>query len=99
MSPLTSKSPDVPARSNQESLLEKDLAAAFAIRGSAHRARGELKRAVEDYDRAVRLNPHDADVFFRRGVAHGMAGDLDRAIGDFDHAIKLEPDHVGALYS
>jgi len=39
----------------------KDLAVAFAIRGSAHRARGDLKRAVEDYDQAVKLNPQDAD--------------------------------------
>jgi len=62
----------------------KDLAVAFAIRGSAHRARGDLKRAVEDYDQAVKLNPHDADVFFRRGVAHGMLGDADPAIDDFD---------------
>jgi tetratricopeptide (TPR) repeat protein len=75
----------------------KDLAVAFAIRGSAYRAGGELKRAVEDYDQAVKLNPHDADVFFRRGIAHGMSGDADRAIDDFDQAIKLEPDHVGAL--
>jgi tetratricopeptide (TPR) repeat protein len=77
----------------------KDLAVAFAIRGSAYRARGEPKRAVEDYDQAVKLNPHDADVFFRRGIAHGTLGDADRAMGDFDQAIKLEPDHVGALYS
>jgi tetratricopeptide (TPR) repeat protein len=77
----------------------KDLAAAFAIRGSAYRARGELKRAVQDYDQAVKLNPNDADLFFRRGVAHGMLGDAGRAIDDFDKAIKLAPDHVGALYS
>jgi tetratricopeptide (TPR) repeat protein len=82
-----------------EKLGGKDLAVAFAIRGSAYRARGELKRAVNDYDQAVKLNPNDADVFFRRGVAHGMLGDTDRAIDDFDQAIKLAPDHVGALYS
>ena len=82
-----------------EKLGGKDLAVAFAIRGSAYRARGELKRAVKDYDQAVKLNPNDADVFFRRGVAHGMLGDTDRAIDDFDQAIKLAPDHVGALYS
>src|SRR5262249_38491274 len=66
----------------------KDLAVAFAIRASAYRARGELKRAVKDYDQAVKLNPNDADVFFRRGVAHGMLDDTDRAIDDFDQAIK-----------
>jgi tetratricopeptide (TPR) repeat protein len=75
----------------------KDLAAGFAIRGSAYRARGELKRAVQDYDQAVKLSPHDAELFFRRGVAHGMLGDADRAIDDFNQAIKLEPDHVRAL--
>ena len=71
--------------------------AAFTIRGSAYRARGELKRAVQDYDQAVKLSPHDAELFFRRGVAHGMLGDADRAIDDFNQAIKLEPDHVRAL--
>jgi tetratricopeptide (TPR) repeat protein len=80
-------------------LAGKDLTAAFAIRGSAYRARGELKPALQDYDQAVKLDPHDADLWFRRGVAHGMLGDADRAIDDFDQAIKLVPDHVGALYS
>ena len=77
----------------------KDLAVAFAIRGSAYRARGELKLAIQDYDQAIKLNAKDADIFFRRGIAHGISGDADLAIDDFDRAIKLAPDHVGALYS
>jgi tetratricopeptide (TPR) repeat protein len=77
----------------------KDLAVAFAIRGSAYRAGGELRRAVQDYDQAAKLNPNDTDVFFRRGIAHGMLGNADRATDDFNQAIKLAPDHVGAFYS
>jgi len=77
----------------------KDLAAAFTIRGSAYRVHGDLKRAVADYDQAVKLDPREADIFYRRGIALGMSGEADRAIADFDQAIKLEPDHAGALYS
>jgi tetratricopeptide (TPR) repeat protein len=60
---------------------------------------GDLKRSVEDYNQAAKLDPKNADIFYRRGIALGMSGEADRAIGDFDQAIKLEPDHVGALYS
>jgi tetratricopeptide (TPR) repeat protein len=80
-------------------LVGKDLAAAFTIRGSAYRVHGDLKRSVEDYNQAAKLDPKNADIFYRRGIALGMSGEADRAIGDFDQAIKLEPDHVGALYS
>ena len=80
-------------------LAGKDLALAFTIRGSAYRVHGELKPALEDYNQAAKLDPHNADIFFRRGIVLGMLGEADHAIADFDQAIKLEPDHAGALYS
>jgi tetratricopeptide (TPR) repeat protein len=80
-------------------LERKDLAAALVNRGSAYRARGELERAIQDYDQAIKLDPNDVEAFFRRGIAHGRRREFDSAIADFDRAIKLKPDHVGALYS
>jgi tetratricopeptide (TPR) repeat protein len=46
----------------------------------------ELQRALKDYDEAIRLDPQDAEVYFKRGTTCCILGRLlyERAIGDFD---------------
>ena len=49
-----------------------------------------------DFDKAIRLNPNLAEVYYRRGTAKA---DLKRylvAIVDFDKTIQLKPNHVYA---
>src|ERR1044071_8907312 len=53
----------------------KELATAFISRAAAHRAKGDLERAIQDYDQAIRLNPNEATAFYYRGMAHGMRGE------------------------
>ena len=61
----------------------KDLVVAFISRGAAHRAKGDLERAIQDYDQAIKLNPNEADAFYYRGIARGMRGETGPAIQDF----------------
>jgi tetratricopeptide (TPR) repeat protein len=56
-----------------------------------------LDRAIEEFDRAIELNPIYAEAFNSRGVAYSMMGQYNRAIADFDQAIKLNPNYVDAL--
>ena len=60
---------------------------AYSNRGNAFSNKGELDRAIEDYDHAIRLNPRDVRAYDNRGLAHTRKGDLDRAIQDFDQAV------------
>ncbi len=69
----------------------KYRAVAFYNRGYAYDEKGDLDRAIADYDQAIQLNPKDALAFNNRGWAYERKGDHDRAIADFDHAIRLNP--------
>ena len=62
------------------------LAAAYNNRGVALRSSGDIDRAMEDYDRALRLSPDYYVALNNRGVALMSKGELDRAISDFDRA-------------
>ncbi len=68
-----------------------DLAAAFKTRGNAHDDKGEYAQALEDYDKAVTINPLDADAFNSRGTTYAALARYERAIQDFDEAIRLNP--------
>ena len=74
----------------------KDKAVAYNNRGNFLRDRGELDRAIADFDAAVRLEPKSADTYINRGIARYRRGDLDRAIADYDEAIRIDPEDAYA---
>ena len=78
---------------------QSNLAVAFDDRGNAYKAKGEIDRAIQDYDEAIRLKPDDAKAFLNRGTAYKAKGEIDRAIQDYDEAIRLEPYLTGAFLS
>lgn len=73
------------------------LATAYNNRGLAFRASGDLDRAIEDYDQAIRLMPDYVVAINNRGVALMAKGEFDRAIIDLDRAIQLRPDYLVAF--
>jgi tetratricopeptide (TPR) repeat protein len=82
-----------------------DLAIEHYNRGIAWKAKGDLDRAIADYDQAIRLDPKHEHAYVNRGIAWKAKGDLERAIANYDQAIRLDPKHEhayvnrGALYS
>lgn len=66
-------------------------AIAFNNRGVAHLATGDPERAIEDFDRALTLDPDDAAAHSNRGMAHLAMGALPQALEDYDTAIGLDP--------
>ncbi len=68
-------------------------------RGSAYGKMGNYAKAIEDYDRAVGINPQDADAYIGRGAAYGKLGDYRQAISDFDRAIGINPEHAEPYYN
>jgi lipoprotein NlpI len=76
---------------------QQDLAKDFSNRGTAYGRKGQLDRAIEDFDWAIRLNPNYAEAFNYRGANYARKGQLDRAIGDFDKAIRLNPNYAQAF--
>jgi tetratricopeptide (TPR) repeat protein len=72
--------------------------AAFAsfTSGDANRNAGKYTEAIEEYDRAIRVEPNYAQIYNNRGLAYYAKGDYDRAIADFNQAITLDPRYAEA---
>ncbi len=61
--------------------------------------------AIEQYERATKSDPNDADKFMELGAAYYIAHQWDEAIGAFERAVALNPGlghahyYLGVLYA
>jgi Tfp pilus assembly protein PilF len=69
----------------------------FAARAGAYFANGDPQHARADYDAAIKLDPHDAKLYYNRGVVFAAQSDGDAALRDLDTAIGLDDKLVPAL--
>jgi Tfp pilus assembly protein PilF len=53
--------------------------------------------ALDDFEKAIELNPTYRRVYHLRGIAYHMKGEREKALRDFDKAIELDPEY-GAAY-
>ncbi len=58
------------------------------MRGYAWKSKGDLDRAIEDYDKAVVLDPGNEIALINRGVAWSLRGNSIKAIASFNEAIR-----------
>ena len=65
------------------------FANAYNNRGIAYNDKGEVDYAIEDYDKALQLNPDNVKVYSNRGNAYADKGEYDRAIEDHNNAIEI----------
>ena len=73
------------------------LAIAYNNRGNAYTAKGDLDRAILDFDQSIKLDPAYAKPFNNRGAAYLRKGEYDLALKAFDQAIKLNPNYGRAF--
>src|SRR5215475_1275639 len=64
-------------------------AASYLDRGAAWISKGELDRAIADFDLAIASDPTLAVAFYNRGSARSQKRDLEGAL-DLDRAIQLD---------
>ena len=60
---------------------------------------GDYRGAIEDYTRALALNPQLVGAYNDRGVAHARLGEFGPAIADFNQAIVLDQDYAVGYYN
>ena len=53
--------------------------------------------SINDFNKAIRLDPENASLFFYRGMALCVLDDKDGALNDFNQLIKFEPNNKSAL--
>jgi tetratricopeptide (TPR) repeat protein len=51
---------------------------------------GKFKEAIEDYTKAIKLDPKYVDAYFNRGLAWFKIGSFDNAITDYTESIRLD---------
>ena len=59
---------------------------------------GQVKAALEDCNKALRINPGDAKTLDSRGLIYLKQGQLAEAIVDYDAALKINPKLPLALF-
>src|SRR5436305_2046666 len=77
----------------------RTLALAFSNRGVEWKAKGELTKAIADYDEAIKHDPQQAAAYNNRGIAYASAAEYDKAIADYDQAVELDRTYAPALHN
>ena len=66
-------------------------AKSFFDNGTARVAQGDYQGAIDDFSRAIEIEPKNPVVYAARGNARTNLGELDDAIADFSKAIEIDP--------
>ena len=66
-----------------------NLAILHDNRGMARREQGDLDRAIEDFNQAIRLQPNFAEAFYDRSLARRSLRDIEGADSDLAEAKRL----------
>jgi len=73
-------------------------AKSFYKLGNEHYEKGDFDRAIENYNRAIELDPNYDKAYYNRGLAYACKEDYDRAIADINKVIELKPDFAEAYH-
>ncbi|MBI2864327.1 MAG: tetratricopeptide repeat protein [Chloroflexi bacterium] len=60
---------------------------------------GMYGEAILHFDRAIEIDPHNAEHYHGRGISRAWQGDHERALADYDRAITLDPTRSEYYYS
>lgn len=82
-------------RDHQQARLK--MATAYRARSTEYRTKLNLAMAIADLNRAIDLEPENADGYYQRGLCYEQKKDYPRAIVEYDQAIRLKPGN-GTFY-
>ena len=68
-------------------------------RGLEFQDRGEVQKALQSYDEAIRLNPKMLDAYNNRATLKLANGDTTGALADLSRIIELTPNHPLSFYN
>lgn len=73
-------------------------AVAYNNRGFAYRRLKQYRRAIQDFNEALRLNPRYAGAYNNRGIGYANLKRYHRAIQDYNEALLINPRYAN-LYA
>lgn len=69
----------------------------YRNRGVAYYYLGRYREALQDFDKALELDPRNAKSWLMRGSLHMRAEESERALADFNRALEIDPSYANAL--
>ena len=66
-----------------------ELASLFAARGNCLQSLQFDLDAIDDFTRAIELEPDDSNVYYMRSISRGAVGDLQGRVDDLNEAIRV----------
>jgi tetratricopeptide (TPR) repeat protein len=70
--------------------IDPTLEQPYTHRGMLWRSRGDLPKALADFDRSIAIRPR-ADTYYQRGLTYQVLGDARHAASDYNLAIGRDP--------
>lgn len=69
----------------------------YLLQGDYEYELGDCQKAVDNYTKAIELNPNHAEAYNNRGYTYMRMRNYEAAIKDLDKAIDLRKDYINAL--
>jgi protein O-mannosyl-transferase len=76
-----------------------DVAIGYFFRGNIRDLSQDMQGALNDFSRAIELNPAYTMAYNNRGIIRGSLQDFEGALEDFNKAAELEPGYADAIYN
>jgi len=80
-------------------LSEPKDAEQYFERGKEFFNKGYIQKAIENFDKAIEINPQHVWIYNHRGVAKKEFEQYKEAIEDFDKAVEIEPRYALAYHN
>ncbi|OGW26175.1 MAG: hypothetical protein A2X59_05165 [Nitrospirae bacterium GWC2_42_7] len=64
--------------------------------GNAYKLKGDIKKAIEQFEIAVKINPNFAKAYYNLGVSYWSNGMKEKALDNYRIALKLNPNYAEA---
>ena len=88
---------DIPKKLNLDNLTSiQILVAAYQNRGIIKQKFSDFSGAVNDFNKAIELDPKDAELYYNRGYSKTDLSNYSEAIDDYSKAIEINPNYTSA---
>ena len=76
-----------------------DVSIGYFFRGNIRDLSQDMQGALNDFSKAIELNPSYTMAYNNRGIIRGSLQDFEGALEDFNKAVELEPGYADAIYN
>jgi len=64
--------------------------------GNSYAKKEEYDEAIDEYNKAIEIDPELMDGYNNRGLAYHNKGQYDKALSDLNKALEINPDYADA---